>query len=564
MKTELLLGDEAVALAAIHAGIGGAYSYPGTPATEIFEFIHEYASEHGGIAARWSANEKVAYEEALGHSYAGGRAIVSMKHVGLNVAADPFINSALTGVNGGLVLVVCDDPGMHSSQNEQDTRCLADFAKVPLLEPANQQDAYDLTREAFAFSEQIGLPIVVRMTTRLAHSRANVRVRQPDSPDGQPVRRQTAPDANAWTLVPSNARRRFRHLLTLQPTLIEWSAAHPKNELTLAGRRGLIASGIGYNYVREALAGHGDFSLLRITTYPLPVELIRSLIDHCDEITILEEGYPFIERQLVGLLGLPGKTIRGKLSGPLPPDGELNPDIVAAALGVPRPAHAAELTDLSNRPPQLCRGCPHIDTFKALVEATAGAGSARLFSDIGCYTLGVLPPYRAVHSCVDMGASIAMAHGAAQAGAYPVVCTIGDSTFTHSGMTPLIGAVRANADMTVLILDNAIVAMTGGQETMAAGQKLLDLLRGFGLTDENLHVIEPLPKNHRQNVEVIRQAIAHRGLSVIVAQRECIHNRRREAPATPAAAAASGAVVDPCRTCGAVSEAGCKLAPSGS
>jgi len=525
MKTELLLGDEAVGLAALHANIGGAFSYPGTPATEIFEFIEQFR-DNRRIWARWSANEKVAYEEALGMSYAGRRAIVSMKHVGLNVAADPFINSALTGVNGGLVLVVADDPSMHSSQNEQDSRFYGEFAQIPVLEPSNQQQAYDMTREAFEVSEQFGLPVMVRLVTRLSHSRANVRVRAPEpAPSGNG--RRALPDPNDWTLVPSNARRRFRRLLDLQPQLREWSDKSVHNTLSLVGRRGIIASGIAYNYVREVLGGRGDFSLLKISTYPLPLEKIRALVDHCDEIMVVEEGYPFIERRLNGLLGLAGKSVHGKLTGVLPLDGELTPDSVAAALGQPFEAGAAALPDLTGRPPALCRGCPHADTFKAILDATAGYPEALLFSDIGCYTLGVLPPYRAVHSCVDMGASIAMAHGAARAGAFPVLCTIGDSTFTHSGMTPLIGAARSDANMTVFILDNATVAMTGGQETLAAGPELLELLKGLGVRQQHLHVIEPLAKNHAENVSIIRKAIEHHGLSVIVAQRECIHNRRK-------------------------------------
>ena len=540
MKSELLLGDEAVGLGAIHANIGGAFSYPGTPATEIFEYIADHATETGAISARWSANEKVAYEEALGMSYAGRRAIVSMKHVGMNVAADPFLNSALTGVNGGLVVVVADDPGMHSSQNEQDTRYYAEFAQIPLLEPGNQQDAYDLTHGAFELSEKFGLPILVRVVTRLAHSSANVRIQPPGArgesrgPGGNG--RLPRPDPNNWTLVPSNARRRYRRLLDMQPALLEWSNKNPRNELSLTGRRGIIASGIAYNYVREALGAHReDFSLLRIASYPLPVERLRALVDHCDEIFVIEEGYPFIERRLNGLLGLPGKAVHGKLNGNLPPDGELTPDLVATALGLSYRVPTPTVADLTGRPTALCRGCPHADTFKAIIDATAKYPDAILFSDIGCYTLGVLPPYRAVHSCVDMGSSIAMAHGAAQAGAFPVLCTIGDSTFAHSGMTPLIGAARANADMTVFVLDNATVAMTGGHGTMTAGQELLDLIAGLGVKKEYLHVIDPLAKNHATNVDVVTKAINHRGLDVIVAQRECIHTMRKSVTKPPVA-----------------------------
>jgi indolepyruvate ferredoxin oxidoreductase alpha subunit len=430
-------------------------------------------------------------------------------------------------VNGGLVCVVADDPGMHSSQNEQDSRYYGEFAQLPVLEPSTQQEAYDMMRGAFDFSEEIGLPILMRMVTRLCHSRANVRVEEPAADAQAASGRSYEPNPEAWTLVPSNARRRNRRLIELQPKLIEWSEKHPRNELHLAGKRGIITSGIAHNYVREALAGNDDFSVLRIVTYPLPVQLIRQLVDHCDEIIVAEEGYPFIEKRLVGVLGVPGKAIKGKLDGTLPPDGELTPDLVAQALGLPFAVPTAEVGGLQGRPPALCRGCPHADTFKAIIDATAEHEGTTLFSDIGCYTLGVLPPYKAVHSCVDMGASISMAHGAAQGGAFPVLCTIGDSTFAHSGMTPLIGAARSNADMTVLILDNAIVAMTGGQETMAAGDDLINVIKGLGVKDEQIQIIEPLGKNHADSVAAVKKAINHRGLSVIVAQRECIHNRRK-------------------------------------
>lgn len=530
MSIELLLGDEAVGLAAIHAGIAGAFSYPGTPATEIFEFIQARTEGCGTVSARWSANEKVAYEEALGMSYAGRRAIVSMKHVGLNVAADPFISSALTGVNGGLVLVVADDPGMHSSQNEQDSRFYGEFAHVMVLEPSNQQECYDFTRAAFGLSEELQIPILVRLVTRLAHSRSNVRTAPPE-PGSPTALRRPLPDPRDWTLVPSNARRRFQRLLDLQAELVERSRRWPHNRLRLAGRRGIIAAGIAYNYVRELLGDEPEESVLKVGTYPLPTNLLRELVDHCDEIIVIEEGYPFIESRVSGLLGLPGKLIRGKLTrngqgGLLPDSGELTPDLVAAALGRPLPRPIRELTDLPARPPSLCKGCPHADTFRAMLAATAGYPHPLMFSDIGCYTLGVMPPFRAVHSCVDMGASIAMAHGAAQAGAFPVLCTIGDSTFAHSGLGPLLGAARADADMTVFILDNAGVAMTGGQDSMATGAELIELILGLGVKREHLHVIEPLPKNHARNVELIAREISHRGLSVIVARRACIQLRR--------------------------------------
>ncbi len=532
MSYRLILGNEAVAQGAIDAGIAGAFSYPGTPATELFEYIaHGPWAKSGGdggrVSALWSANEKVAYEEALGMSYVGKRALVSMKHVGLNVAADPFINSALTGVNGGLVLVVADDPGMHSSQNEQDSRYYGELAQIPVFEPSDQQSAYDLTLRAFPYSEEIALPVMIRLVTRLAHSRANVALRPPQEPTAE-AHPLASPDH--WTLVPKVARQRFRHLVELQKRLLEDSEGSSANRLTLAGPRGVIAAGLAHNYVLEALGGSGEVSILQLEHYPLPVSLIRQLVDHCHEVLVAEDGYPFIERRLNGLLGVPGKAIKGRLTGDLPATGELSPDALAAALGRPPSATAPALADLAARPPQLCRGCPHADSFKALVEATAGYAHPVMFSDIGCYTLGVLPPYRAVHSCVDMGASIAMAHGAAQAGQRPVICTIGDSTFAHSGMTPLIGAARSDADMTVLILDNATVAMTGAQSSFATGERLLEILRGLGVAPEHLHTIEPVPKNHARNVELIKREIEHPGLSVIIPARPCIHLKRKRRP----------------------------------
>lgn len=522
MNAELLLGDEAVAWGAIDAGIGGAFSYAGTPATEILETIQIVAPH---IWAKWSANEKVAYEEALGMSYAGKRALVSMKHVGLNVAADPFMSSALTGAVGGIVLAVGDDPGMHSSQNEQDSRVLAEFAKIPVFEPCNQQECYDMARIAFNFSEQYGLPVMIRLVTRLAHSRSQVRLR-PDEERNRSRIRLPLPDPNDWALVPVNARRRYRRLLGLQGDLIAESERSPYNQLTIRGRRGIICAGVGWNYVREALGHDPEDSLLRIGQYPLPVGLIRQLVDHCDEVIVVEDGYPYIEQHLTGLLGVPGKSIRGRLDGTLPADGELLPEIVSRALGVSvdLPVHADSI--VTGRPPQYCKGCPHASSMNALIDATSGYEHPLLFSDIGCYALGIMPPYRSVHSAVDMGASIGMAHGASRAGAFPVLCTIGDSTFAHSGMTPLLGAVLNDANITVLILDNSTTAMTGAQDSMASGDQLMELVRGLGV--RHLQLIEPLPKNHETNVAAIKEAIEHEGLSVIVARRPCIQIKPRK------------------------------------
>ncbi|MCX6573786.1 MAG: thiamine pyrophosphate-dependent enzyme [Candidatus Aminicenantes bacterium] len=528
MPRQILLGDEAVALGAVHAGLSAAYSYPGTPASEVLEYLVRQAGETKAFTAVWSVNEKTAYEEALGASFAGKRSLVSFKHVGLNVAADPFMNSAITGANGGFLVVSADDPGMHSSQNEQDSRYYVQFAQIPGYEPSDHQEAYDMAREAFDVSERFGLPVLMRLVTRLSHSRSAVETRDARAPNE--LKKGAGQD---WILLPVNARRRFGRLLDLQAEMTRFSEESRFNLLQLNDKDrsfGVIASGIAYNYFREAVAADSaPPSFLKVSTYPLPERLIRELVGHVGTILVLEDGYPFIERQLKGLFGIAGKTVLGKMSGPLPASGELTPDIVRRALGrEPLASLPASGLPLAGRPPQLCAGCPHADSFKALNKALEGVTGSNVFSDIGCYTLGALPPYNAIHSCVCMGASISMARGASDVGLYPAVSVIGDSTFAHSGLTPLLSAAKANTDMTVIILDNATTAMTGGQPTYGSGPGLLRLVEGLGVAKEHIRTIEPLPKHHDKNVQIIKDEIAHRGLSVVVAVRECVQEQRKK------------------------------------
>jgi indolepyruvate ferredoxin oxidoreductase alpha subunit len=287
---------------------------------------------------------------------------------------------------------------------------------------------------------------------------------------------------------------------------------------------GVIASGIAYNYVRENIRElSSPPSLLKISTMPVPQDLVRKLVDHVDRVLVAEEGYPLLEARLRGIYGVPGKVIQGRQSGELPAQGELSPDLLREALGMkPLDRFRPEEMKLAGRPPQLCAGCPHADTFKALNEALRGRAGANVFSDIGCYTLGAYPPYNAVQTCVCMGASVGMAKGGSEAGIRPSVAVIGDSTFGHSGITPLLSAARANTDMTVFILDNSTVAMTGGQTSLATGPGLLRLVQGLGVPQEHIRVIEPLPRNHAENVRVIGQELDHQGLSVIIAVRECV------------------------------------------
>jgi indolepyruvate ferredoxin oxidoreductase alpha subunit len=545
MSQRILLGDEAVALGAVHAGLSSAYAYPGTPSTEILEFLIHYSHEHERPHASWCANEKTAYEEALGAAFVGRRALVAMKHVGLNVAADPFVNSALVAPHGGFVAVVADDPGMHSSQNEQDSRFYADFARILCLEPGSQQEAYDMTREAFDLSERFKVPVLLRLVTRLAHSRTSVTLREPRGEN--PL--QKAPERRSWILLPANARRQWQQLLDRQADFVAWSETSSWNTLTLNDERrelGVITCGIARNYYNENVAALGwTPSHLHIGTYPVPVALVRKLAAHVKRILVLEDGYPFVERQLRGLL--PGAVeIAGRMSGEVPEAGELTPDNVRAALGMPL-AEATALPEgfaLPNRPPQLCQGCPHGHAYHALQEALQGMDATIVTSDIGCYTLGALPPYSAIESCVCMGASIGMAKGAAEAGFHPVVAVIGDSTFLHSGITPLLDAVHDNTNMTLIILDNEAVAMTGGQEPMASASRLVDLVLGLGVDADHCQVVDAHPRKVHEIAGVLKRELDHKGLSVVIAVRECKEAQRRRVRerAEEAARAARAAV----------------------
>ena len=569
---KLLLGDEAIALGAIHAGLSGVYAYPGTPSTEITEFIQGNAlARERGIHSRWSTNEKTAMEEALGMSFMGKRALVCMKHVGMNVCADPFVNSGMTGVNGGVVVLAADDPSMHSSQDEQDSRFYGKFAMIPTFEPSSQQEAYDMMAAAFDFSEQQKLPVLMRVTTRMAHSRAVVVVA--DEPRPQNELNYNAVAAN-WVLLPANARKRNDHV-TAQQAELEEAAANSTYNIYMEGHDrslGIIASGIGFNYVNECFPGGCPFPLLKVSQYPLPKKQVRRMLAECEKVLIVEEGQPFIEDILRGVSatvqhgstrftgetaaennrvepcktvaedfrgepcetvaedfrGEPCETVAiyGKLDGTLPRTGELTPDLVKKALGMETDQCYDPCADVVPRPPALCQGCGHRDVYAALNEVLREYENARVFGDIGCYTLGFLPPFRAIHSCVDMGASITMAKGAADAGQYPAVAIIGDSTFTHSGMTGLLDAINENADITVIISDNLTTGMTGGQDS-AGTNKFEAICRGLGLSDEHLKVVVPLPKNMPEITQIIRDEINYHGTSVIIPRRECMQTLQR-------------------------------------
>jgi indolepyruvate ferredoxin oxidoreductase alpha subunit len=520
MVMKLLLGAEAIGQGAIDGGMSGVYAYPGTPSTEIAEYIQmNVVAISRDLHREWSANEKTAMESALGMSYAGKRALVCMKHVGLNVAADPFINAAMTGINGGLIVAVADDPSMHSSQNEQDSRFYGKFAMIPVLEPSNQQEAYDMTRTGFELSEKLGTPVLLRITTRLAHSRAGVIpvVKAADE------NRLTLPkDPYQFVLLPVMARKRYNRLLDNQVSFENSSENSTFNSLIDGPDRslGIICCGIALNYLLENFPDGCPYPIIKISQYPLPSKMVKELEQLVDKLLVMEEGYPFVEAQLQGFFKY-GKEISGKLDGTLPRSGELNPDIIAKALNIKTYTGNGIPDIVTERPPVLCKGCGHHDMFKAIDVLVSEFGTGHVFSDIGCYTLGVLPPYHSGNSCVDMGASVTMAKGAADAGLFPAIAVIGDSTFTHSGMTGLLDAVNEKSNVLIMIGDNESTAMTGGQDSSAFG-RIEAICEGVGVDPAHIHAIEALPKNHHKLVDMIRLELAFNGVSVIICRRECI------------------------------------------
>ena len=533
MEKKLLLGDEAIALGAIHAGLSGVYAYPGTPSTEITEFIQNDAlAKERGIHSRWCTNEKTAMEAALGMSYAGKRALVCMKHVGMNVCANPFINSAITGVQGGLVVLAADDPSMHSSQNEQDSRFYGKFALIPVFEPSTQQEAYDMMSVAFDYSEAIKEPVMLRVVTRLAHSRAGVVVKEARQENDINI------STDAWVLLPGIARKKYDALLGKQDAMLMASntSQFNKSEYTdstdKAAKTGIVACGIGYNYVKEAIAQlpaekQALYNIEKVSQYPLPEQRIQMLAKESGKLLVVEDGQPVVEESVKGILGT-GYIVTGRLTGALPRTGELTPDCVAAALGVEAPQILPQAKNLAGRPPQLCQGCGHRDVYAALNKVAEEYPDHRIFGDIGCYTLGALPPFKALSSCVDMGASITMAKGAADAGLFPAIAVIGDSTFTHSGMTGLLDAVNDKSNITVIISDNLTTGMTGGQDS-AGTNKFEAICLGLGVEPEHVRVVVPLPKNMEEITRTIKEEIEYNGVSVIIPRRECIQTAARHA-----------------------------------
>jgi indolepyruvate ferredoxin oxidoreductase alpha subunit len=408
---------------------------------------------------------------------------------------------------------------MHSSQNEQDSRFFGKFAMIPILEPSNQQEAYDMAYEGFDLSEKFKVPVLIRFTTRLSHSRSGVQTKK--IKEQNPL---TYPeDPIQFILLPSNARKRYKGLLGIQASMEE-EAETSKYNIYYDGKDkslGIIACGIAYNYLMENYPDRNcPFPILKLGQYPIPYSKVEKIVNECKQVLVLEDGYPLVEEQLRGFLSK-GTKIKGRLDGSISRDGELNPDIVGKALGKEVKAGIPVPKIVANRPPELCSGCSHRDIYNALNETMREFGKQKVFSDIGCYTLGALPPWNSISSCVDMGASITMAKGAADAGVRPSIAVIGDSTFTHSGMTALLDCVYENTPVTIIISDNATTAMTGGQASHATG-RLEEICIGFGVKPDHVKVLTPLPKYHDEMVKVLREEMLYEGVSVIIPRRECI------------------------------------------
>jgi indolepyruvate ferredoxin oxidoreductase alpha subunit len=420
------------------------------------------------------------------------------------------------------VLVVADDPSMHSSQNEQDSRVYGKFAMIPVLEPSNQQEAYDMTRYGFDLSEKLALPVILRIPTRLSHSRSVIKLRM----SRQQNLLDPSTEKGKWILLPANARRNYKQLLNKQDELIALSEESVFNKLVEgSGKRAVIAFGIGFNYAMEVNVSYNlDIPILKISQYPLPEKKIKEFYQKYDDILIAEEGYPIIEELMKGYFD--NDKFRGRLDGALPRTGELSPILLAKALGVESNDKHIIPDIVVGRPPMLCNGCSHRDLFDAINMIMNDYTPKHVFGDIGCYTLGALPPYNSISTCVDMGASITMAKGAADAGMRPAVCVIGDSTFTHSGMTGLLDAVNDESSLTVIISDNDTTAMTGGQTSSGTG-RFYDICKGIGVDENHIRMIIPLKKNLEENVAILKEEFEYEGVSVIISQRECVQTLKK-------------------------------------
>ena len=489
MKKKLLSGNESIARGAYEAGVKVACSYPGTPATEINETLAEYKE----IYTEWSANEKVALEIAFGASYAGKRAIVSMKHVGLNVAADPLFTISYTGVNAGLVIVTADDPGVFSSQNEQDNRNYAKFAKIPMLEPSNSQEAKNFTKLAFEISENFDTPVLIRLTTRIAHSKSIVELGE-----RKEFQKQLKKNIKKYVMMPSHAMQ--RHVFVEERLKKLENFSNKMNKIDYKDDEiGIITSGVCYQYAKEVMP---NASFLKLSmSYPLPKRLIKELSKKVKKLYVIEELDPFIEEQVKAL----GIDCIGKEKFPL--CGELNQGIVYSVLN--NSSYSKIKNNLPKRLPKWCEGCPYHHLFNALKEL-----NLNIIGDIGCYTLAALEPYNALDVQLNMGLSIGSSFGIEKAGKEKTIAVIGDSTFVHSGITALIDSFNSKNGGTVIILDNGGTAMTGMQPYPEVD--FVKLAKAIGIKS----IVKINSKSNIQ--EIVEKEVNKKELSVVVYEEACL------------------------------------------
>lgn len=539
---QLMSGNEAIARGAWEAGATVGVAYPGTPSTETMETFGRYED----VYAEWCTNEKVAVEVGIGASAAGARVLSTMKHVGVNVAADPLFTAAYTGVNGGFVILAADDPGMYSSQNEQDSHYYGLAAHVPVLDPADSQEALDFTKAAYELSERFDVPFIIRSTVRVSHTKTPVQVGE--KLDYQPKAYEK--DPAKWVMMPAYAKPRRKVQLKRIADLQQWAQECPYNRIEMRETSiGIICMGAVYQHVRDALP---DASVLKLgVSWPLPAEKIREFAGNVDALYVVEEGSTYLAEQ-VGALGV----ALSEFKGALPHDGELSPGLIKAAFGMEGPAHATAPDDVPARPPALCAGCPHRLVFKELSRI-----KAIVTGDIGCYTLGALPPLAAMDTCVDMGASVSMSHGfelgLAGREHNPVVAVIGDSTFGHSGLSSLITTVYNKGAGTVCILDNRTTAMTGRQGNPFNGVTLqnrpsreLDIVGVVSaLGVENVSLVNPHDAKAVRNALKVATKDQADELSVIVFKAPCVLLHRERKPYY--------FVNADCRSCGVCATLGC-------
>ena len=536
MMREYLLGNAAIARGILEAGAGVVTGYPGTPASEIVETLAPLAKKYN-VHVEWSVNEKVALEVAIGASWAGTRTAAVMKHVGLNVAADPFMTLAYTGVRGGLVVITSDDPFCHSSQNEQDSRRYAQFACIPCMDPADPQEAKDMTLYAFELSEELELPVLLRPTTRVSHARADVEVGEIEENRAKP---EFLKNPVRWVALPAHARPRHSVLLEKQAAIKTALEKSPWNQLVLRGELGVIASGISGLYAEEAIKQlDADISILHIGTFPPPDGLCSEFIRHVDKVIVIEELEPVLEEYVerVARVHNLDLNILGKRTGHIPREGELDSCIARNAIAsmvnlplVESPSLGEAAAILPPRPPALCPGCGHRAVYYAIRKAF---GKDAIFpSDIGCYTLAV--DMGTIDTCLCMGASITLASGIRFSGEErDICCSIGDSTFLHTGLPGLLNAAYNRARITIAILDNSTTAMTGhqphpGTGVTACGDKtkavsIVSLAKALGA--DFVETVDPYDVN--ATIETFRRAKDYQGLSVVIAKQVCVINERR-------------------------------------